>query len=222
MNRTKPVIFAICFFACSSTFAQTYENLLSGDRLDHWQKQNGNAVGEGWNLENGVLHLSSRGGNIVTRELYGDFELWFEFRTTAEGNNGIKYRVKQYDKSWLGLEYQVLDDDAFPNLTRDHLTAALYDLVIPKPAETRLNARDEFNVGKIRVENHRTRHWVNGQLMIDQRLVGPEWKTVVANSKFKNRTNFGENALGRIMITDHGKETWYRNVFIRRLNCQCN
>ena len=144
--------------------------------------------------------------------------MWFEFKVAPKGNNGIKYRVRQYDKSWLGLEYQILDDAAFPQLTRDHLTASLYDLVLPKPESTRLKPPGEFNLGKIRVQNNLTQHWINGQLMIKQKLTGEDWKAHVAASKFKNRTEFGQNDLGRIMLTDHNSETWFRNIFIRRLD----
>lgn len=182
-------------------------------------KPNGDDVAPGWSVEpGGVLHLKPRAGHIVTREEYGDFELWFEFRISEKGNSGIKYRVRQYGKSWLGLEYQILDDTAFPKLTRDHLTASLYDLVVPRSETTRLNSEDEFNVGKIRVENGMVRHWVNGQLTIQTPLQGATWEGHVAGSKFHDKDQFGQNELGRLMLTDHNSEVWYRNVFIRKLN----
>lgn len=215
-------IFLLTVPSTLTASAQSYTNLLSDD-LNHWQKLNGQPVDDGWSVEKGgILHLTGRAGNIVTREQYGDFELWFEFKVAEKGNSGIKYRVKQYDGRWLGLEYQILHDEKFPHLTREHLTASLYDLVTPIPSETRLKPRGEFNVGKIRVENGRVRHWINGQLMIDTRLYGPDWQQHVADSKFKDRDHFGENQLGRIMLTDHNSETWFRNVFIRRLSpCRC-
>ena len=120
--------------------AQQFDNLLEGQELNRWIKPGGADVTGGWQFEDGgVLHLNGKGGNIITREQYGDFELWFEFRIAPKGNSGIKYRVTQYGKSWLGLEYQVLDDAAFPKLTREHLTASLYDLATPIPDVTRLN-----------------------------------------------------------------------------------
>lgn len=202
-----------------SAQAQQFTNLLAGDDLAHWMKPGGAQVSGGWLLEpDGVLHLSGKGGNILTRELYEDFELWFEFKVATKGNNGLKYRVKQYGKSWLGLEYQCLDDASYPKLTRDHLTGSLYDLVNPIPNMTRLRPHGEYNVGKIRVHNNRVQHWVNGQLMINTPLSGPAWKTHVAASKFNKHDGFGENALGHIMLTDHRTEAWYRNMFIRRLN----
>ncbi|MEZ6130549.1 MAG: DUF1080 domain-containing protein [Planctomycetaceae bacterium] len=227
LSKGKPVfeksllgVLTVTLFA-PAAWAQSYTNLLDGDGLQHWMTPGGGDVGEGWKLEpGGVLHKAGNGGNIITREKFGDFELWFEFRISAKGNSGIKYRVDQYGKSWLGLEYQVLDDAAFPKLTRDHHTGSLYDLVAPIPAVTRLNAEDQYNVGKIRVAGQRAQHWVNGQLLIDEPLTGPRWKNHVANSKFKQTPGFGENPLGHLMLTDHHSEVWYRNIYVRRLDTE--
>jgi len=217
------VLVAVVFTPVVS--AQTYTNLFEGNSLKHWMKPGGGDVGEGWQLEpDGVLHKAGKGGNLITKEKYGDFELWFDFRIAPKGNSGIKYRVAEYGKRWLGLEYQVLDDAAFPKLTRDHHTASLYDLVSPIPETTQLNAEGEFNVGKIRVQNQRVQHWVNGQLTIDEPLTGPRWQNHVSGSKFKDTVGFGENPLGHLMLTDHKSEVWYRNIYVRRLGtetCPC-
>ena len=217
-------LLALLFLIPSSTDAQQFTNLL-GNNLQHLMKPDGQDVGSGWNLNSdGVLHMSGGGGNIVTREEYGDFELWFEFRISEKGNNGIKYRVQPFDGNWLGIEYQILDDSGFPKIGRKHLTASLYDLTDTIPATTRLKPVGQYNIGKIRVEGGRTQHWVNGQLTIQEPLYGERWNSMVSDSKFKNREGFGQNSMGRIMLTDHKSEAWFRNVFIRRLNstnCLC-
>ncbi|MCA9084594.1 MAG: DUF1080 domain-containing protein [Planctomycetaceae bacterium] len=221
MIRSLLLFLVLCL--PSASMAQTYTNLLDSADLHHWMKPDGKPVTEGWVLEpGGVLHLTAGGGNIITREKYGDFELWFEFRIGQKGNNGIKYRVAQYGKQWLGLEYQILDDAAFPKLTREHLTASLYDLVEPIPSETRLLSDDQFNVGKIRVEGNRIQHWINGQLTIDVTTGSDVWVEAVKNSKFHDREGFGLNQVGHLMLTDHKSPVWIRNMFIRRLDgCGC-
>ena len=212
----------LLLMTCTSTVsAQQYINLLENQSLQHWMTPGGDEPPAGWQLgSDGVLHMAGKGGNLLTREEFGDFELWFEFKITPKGNSGIKYRVQKYGGSWLGLEYQVLDDNAYPKLTREHLTASLYDLVTPIPEVTRLNPVGEYNIAKIRVANQRAQHWINGQLMIDEPLTGSSWKEHVANSKFKKHAEFGENVLGHLMLTDHGDEAWYRNIYIRRLGSQ--
>lgn len=212
------ILVLLSFTWSKDALAQQYINLLDSPGLNQWTKANGDPVSGGWQLEpGGILHLAGKGGNLLSREEFGDFELWFEFRVAQKGNNGIKYRVRDYGKQTLGLEYQILDDAAFPKLTREHLTASLYDLVTPIPAMTRLNPVGQYNVGKIRVQCNHVQHWINGQLMIDEYIGSERWKSHVADSKFRDREDFGENPSGRLMLTDHGAEVWFRNMFIRRL-----
>ncbi len=223
-----PALFslAVVIMFGSTASAQDYINLLSGSEMAHWMKPSGESVrlaGEGepgWRIEDGgILHLSGSGGNLITRDEYGDFELWFEYKISPKGNNGIKYRVTQYDRDWLGLEYQIQDDAAFPGMAQKHLTASLYDIVAKSSAITEREYKplDEFNVGRILVQNNRLRHWQNGHLIIDECAGSDRWLKAVSESKFRDRKNFGQNQTGHIMLTDHSSETWYRNVFIRSL-----
>lgn len=214
----KSVLFA-CLVYSSVASGQSYTNLIATSDLHHWMKPDGAAVDKGWELKDGgVLHLSGSGGNIITREKFTDFELWFEFRISEKGNSGIKYRVRNYGKSLLGIEYQILDDAAFPKLKRKSLTASFYDVMEPIAAETRLNPAGTFNIGKIRVQGDQIQHWVNGQLTINACAGSDLWHEKIKASKFSNRENFGQNRSGHIMLTDHHSEVWLRNVFIRRLN----
>ena len=194
-----------------------YTDLLLNRSLDHWMTQTGENVQQGWVFDaDGTLHLKEKGGNIITRKKYGDFELWFEFRISGGGNSGIKYRVQKYGTSLLGCEYQILDDDAFSHLDRNKLTASLYDVFAPRPDRTRRRMDDQFNVGKVLVQGSRIRHWINGQLTIDEYTGTSRWNDAIANSKFSERVGFGQNRCGHIMLTDHNSEVWYRNVFIRQ------
>ncbi|MCF6296597.1 MAG: DUF1080 domain-containing protein, partial [Flavobacteriaceae bacterium] len=71
----------------------------------------------GWAIENGELTVlasegkeSAAGGDIVTTELYGNFELKLDFKITEDANSGIKYFVNtglnKGAGSSIGLEYQ--------------------------------------------------------------------------------------------------------------------
>ena len=75
----------------------------------------------GWEIKDGILTVlpsggeeSAAGGDIVTKELYGDFELMLDFKITEGANSGIKYYVdtdiNKGPGSSIGLEYQILDN----------------------------------------------------------------------------------------------------------------
>lgn len=218
MKSVNRILAGVVALVISGSLAQgQYINLLKDRSLQQWMTQSGDPVEKGWTIEpDGTLHLSGRGGNIITRQQFCDFELWFEFRISEKGNSGIKYRVRKYGKSLLGCEFQILDDEAFPKLPRNHLTASLYDIFPPMPNPTRRFTGDEFNVGHISVRGNRIQHSVNYQQTIDVCAGSAKWNTAVADSKFDKRVCFGQNRMGRIMLTDHNSEVWYRNIFIVR------
>lgn len=223
MSLIRPLmaVLALLTGLCDLAVAQSYTNLLSDSGLSQWMKLDGSSVQGGWQMEpGGTLHLSGDGGNIVTRELFGDFDLWFEYRISPKGNSGIKYRVTTYDSSWLGPEYQIQDDAAFPDMHDKHRTASLYDLIsMSQPVFQRsYRPLEEFNTGRVTVSGNRVRHWQNGQLIIDECIGSSSWQQAVADSKFRDRAGFGMNYSGRLMLTDHRSEVWYRNVFVRRLD----
>ena len=215
------LVFSAMLITTEASYAQQYVNLLENRTLDAWMKPDGSSVNEGWTFDSdGTLHLTGKGGNIVTKADYGDFDLWFEYKISPKGNSGIKYRVKQYGNSWLGIEYQIQDDAAFPDMAPKHQSAGLYDILDQSSPilSRKYSPLDQYAVGRVIVQNHRLRHWMNGNLIIDERDDSPKFDEAIGKSKFRDQEGFGKNTLGKLMLTDHGSEVWYRNVFIRRLD----
>lgn len=205
----------------SPASAQQYTDLLKDRSLSQWMLPNGGDVTQGWKIEaDGSLHLAGKGDNLLTREDFGDFDLWFDWKISAKGNSGIKYRVMKYGNSWLGLEYQIQDDSAFPKMSAKHYTASIYDLFDKSAGifSRKYIGADEYSVGRVIVQRNRIRHWMNGNLIIDERDDSPRFADAVKDSKFRGQQGFGTNHSGKLMLTDHGSEVWYRNVFIRRLD----
>ena len=81
------------------------KDLFNKDDFSQWTKVNGEKVDKGWSIENGIVHRHAKGGDIITKGKFKDFELTFEWKISKAGNSGIKYRAR----GSLGLEYQVLD-----------------------------------------------------------------------------------------------------------------
>ena len=84
-----------------------------------------------------IKHLASGGqpspdsGDIITTDVFDDFDLRFEWRVAPGGNSGIKYFVTEDRDGPIAHEYQVIDDarhaDAKIGLHR--ATGALYDAI---------------------------------------------------------------------------------------------
>lgn len=191
-----------------------------GQTLDNWTTIDGDPVPDGWEVVNGMIHLrdqKQRAGHIVTSEEFGDFELSFEWKIAPGGNSGIKYRVHKYGNRTLGCEYQVYDDDRPHKPVGPRNSAgSLYDLYAPN-LKKQLKPAGEFNSARIRVQDDQIDHWLNGKKILTAKVGSTDWNLRVAASKFSENDDFGTYETGRIMLTDHGSEVWYRNVDFKEL-----
>jgi len=181
----------------------------------------------GWAINEGTLTVdpatkaAGGGGDIVTRDKFGNFELIVDFNYTTGANSGIKYFVDtEAEKGALasiGCEYQILDDrmnpDAQAGISGNHKLASLYDLIPPVNAKD--NGAGIWNRARIIVNGPHIQHWLNGQLTVDCERSTPAWRELVSKSKFKDFKGFGEAPDGRLLLQDHGGEVSFRNLKIR-------
>lgn len=199
--------------------SQQLPPVFDGKTLDNWMTLDGKPVTRGWEVVDGAIHLNrakKRAGHIITRDEYGDFDLNFEWKIATRGNSGLKYRVRDYGKKTLGMEYQILDDPRFQNgqPSGKGSTGSIYALYEPNEKKA-LKPAGEFNSSRIVVHGNRIEHWLNGDLIASATVGDEEWDRRVASSKFSDADGFSRNRFGRIMLTDHGAEVWYRNITIK-------
>ena len=83
------------------------------------------------------------GGDIMTDEEFGAFELQLEFKVSAGANSGIFYLLTSphdpASNAPLGLEYQILDDERHPDaklgIDGNRTLASLYDISAARQAD---------------------------------------------------------------------------------------
>jgi hypothetical protein len=193
---------------------------LFADGLDQWMSVDGGSVGNEWQFDDGVVMLSAAGGgDILTRQTYGDFELQIEWKISEGGNSGIFYGVAPDGKAvWTsGPEFQILDDDAFPQLAGStETTGSVFGLYVPENASP-LPAATGFNATKIVIRAGQVEHWLNGAKVADFDMALDDWADRIAGSKFAPYPLFGRITKGHIALQDHGNRVWYRNAKIREL-----
>ncbi len=194
--------------------------IFDGETLSGWTTLDGEPITQGWEVVDGAIHLppsEERVGHIITDRDIGNFVLSFDFKIAPGGNSGIKYRVQDINGNMLGCEYQIYDDD-HPTKSVDskNSTGSLYDVYEPitnKP----FHPAGEWNSAKIVVNDYRIEHWLNGERILSVLVGSHEWYQRIACSKFNDDPGFGQNRFGRIMLTDHGSEVWYRNIQFEEL-----
>ena len=205
--------------------ADNYIWLFKGDSLDAWTTTDGRPVTRGWEVADGAIHLdpAAGGGAIVTARQFDNYDLHFEWRISEGGNSGVKYRVRRFRSRLLGCEYQILDDNRNSDArTPKTSTGSLYDVYAPSPTKY-VKPPGQYNHSRVLVFGNCIQHWLNGQRILSVRVGGCDWYRHKADSKFSDVRGFGENRFGRIMLTNHGHEVWYRNIVLRRFCCpvQC-
>lgn len=208
-----------CFLSLAAQ-ADEWASLFDGESLKGWTNGKGGEVQEGgWIAKEGVLYRKGKGGNLYSEKEYGDFEFRFEWKISEKGNSGVKYRVTSYGNQLLGPEYQVLDDDKHPDgkVGLDRQSASLYDILPADAEKKKLKPVGEWNQSRIVARGKRLQHFLNGEKVIDLTVGSEKWKALIAESKFKEREGFAENAVGRLMLQDHSDPVWYRKLEIREL-----
>lgn len=206
--------------------------LWDGKTLNGWVNyQTGEAVQKGWTIRDNELITNlpdnKGGGDIVTAKEYKNFILEVDFKFTPGSNSGIKYFIQPIKSgkgfSNVGCEYQVLDDDKHPDAKAgkdgNRTLASLYDLIPansqkfdPAQSVKRSNGVNQWNRARIEVRGEKVTHYLNGIKIVEYTRGTPEWRALVATSKFAKVPGFGENPTGHILLQDHGDEVHYRNI----------
>lgn len=194
--------------------------LFNGTDFTGWRGYKGTPVPSRWKVENGAIALGTEGGrgDIVTTEVFGDFELEVEWKISEGGNSGIFYFVQEAADApytWSsGPEMQVLDDARHADgKLESHRAGALYDLLAPVKAAAK--PVGEWNKVRIVVKGGVIEHWLNGERIVTTRYGDANWNAMVAGSKFKAMPHFAKVPRGRIALQDHGDRVWFRNIRIR-------
>lgn len=201
---------------------QGFVLLFDGRSLEHFKAATKDEIPEAaWLVKDGCIVNPPRdkrpedaaGGSIVTRKQYSNFDFRLEYRLDPDFqgrvNSGIKYFA--YPNTELGLEYQLFDHDA--EVSSKHALADLYDIL---PAASRdAKGRGQWNQVRIVSKGGMVQHWLNGKKVLEYERGGEKFRSAIAESKFKNRENFGEAPKGHILLQDHGGGIAFRNVKIR-------
>jgi len=172
---------------------------------------------DGWSVEAGAIYFDGRLGapDLITREVFADFELVLEFRTTvADNNSGILIRVTEAHRQTYhtGPEFQILAD-----AKRDvHRSGANYALHAPQ--RDALRPQGKWNEARIIARGAHVEHWLNGERIVTYELWSDDWERRVADSKFVRMPDYGRAREGHIALQAHASPVWFRNVRIRRLD----
>lgn len=187
--------------------------LFDGQSLDQWRSYREDAANDGWGIEHGCLTRVGLGGDLITREQFGDFELKLDWRISEGGNSGIFIRGDESGRSihHTGFEMQVLDNARHSDAQDPtHRAGAYYDMIAPdhdtsRPAGT-------WNEVHIIARGPSVEFRLNGRTTAAFEQGSPAWRALYERSKFTDRPDYGALLRGHIGLQDHWDKVWYRNI----------
>jgi hypothetical protein len=195
-------------------------DLLENKDLSNFRGYKDEEIGEGWSLDGKYLYFDgSGGGDIITKEVYGDFDLQVEWKVADGANSGIMYRVSQGDSApyMSGPEYQILDDAEHDDGKNEITSAGSLYGMYPPQGDKKLKAAGSWNKTRIKVEGNKVTHLLNAVKVVQAEIGSDDWNAKLGASKFKDWEKFAKNKEGHIAFQDHGNEVWFRNIRIKRL-----
>jgi hypothetical protein len=188
--------------------------LFDGRNLSAWT-----ATKQPWKVENGYVEVTPNGGDLRTKETFGDVQLHVEWAAPAQvrgdsqnrGNSGI----------FLQGRYEVQVLDSFDNLTYpDGQAGAIYGQwpplvnAVKKPGEWQsydiVFEAPRFEATRLAKPANLT-VFLNGVLLHNrQELMGPTVHRALANYA-------PQPAEDALVLQDHQQPVRYRNIWVRRL-----
>lgn len=220
-----------CFGAEPNTLTDSekeagWKLLFDGKSTEGWRGYKMDKMPPGWAAVDGAL-VRLKGGaggkgagggdDIVTTEEFENFDFSLEWKVVHEGNSGVLYHVsEEAETAWhYAPEVQILDNSAHPTRDKRQLAGACYDLYAPTKDAT--HPPGEWNQMRILVNGAHVEHWMNGEKILEYELWSDDWKARVAQSKHKDRPQFGTFKKGPICLQDHTDRIEFRNIKVRPL-----
>jgi len=170
---------------------------------------------DSWQWEDGVL-TAKGGGDIWTKETYGDFVLELDFKCDTNTNSGVFLRCADV-VNWLhtSIEVQILQPD---EADKKHICGAIFDCLAP--TKNAIKPVGEWNHYKITAKANRIQVELNGEQIINMDL--NQWTEAHKNpdgSPNKFNTAYKDMArTGHIGLQYHGHPVWFRNLTIKPID----
>jgi hypothetical protein len=205
-----------------------WRRLFDGETTAGWRGYKQETIPPGWQVVDGALARiaggaggkgAGGGDDIITTEQFANFEFQVDWRILEpKGNSGLIVRASEEAvTSWhTAPEMQILDNPGYPGRDVRQLAGACYDLYAP--AKDLTKPRGEWNTARIVANGTHMEHWLNGEKLLEYELGSDDWKSRVAQSKFKAMPGFLNPATkGHIVLQDHSARSEFKNIKLRPL-----
>lgn len=202
----------------SSTPPSDAITLFEGTDLAEWESVNGGKAK--WEVENGILTVEPKTGDIRTKRSFGDVQLHIEWRTPAQieskgqgrGNSGI----------FLQNRYEVQVLDSYNNRTYSNGQAgSIYKQHIPLVNASRgpgeWQEYDIIYTAPVFSEDGSVKYPARITLLHNGVLIQNN-VTIQGDTKYIGLPEYVKHGKGQIILQDHNNKVSFRNIWVRELD----
>lgn len=155
---------------------------------------------EHWVVRDGTIHYDGtrKIGNIETREQFGDFELYLDWKIGPKGDSGVFLRGLPQVQIWDPQQWKIGSGGLYNNKPKID------------PLKTADKPTGEWNTFHFRMVGDKVWIRLNGETVIDGAVQDNYW------SDFKQPAP----PRGPIVLQSHGTPLWFRNIYIKELTAK--
>lgn len=191
-----------------------YRILFDGQNMHEWTGNTQDYV-----MEDGTITLypgNGHGGNLYTKDEFGNFIFRFEFKLTPGANNGLGIRTPmEGDAAYVGMELQILDNDApiYSQLEKYQYHGSVYGVIPAKRGA--LKPVGEWNYQEVIADGNHIKITLNGEVIVDGDIAkaSDNGKATMDHKEHPGLLNKS----GHIGFLGHGSEVSFRNIRIKEL-----
>jgi hypothetical protein len=193
-----------------------FTSLFDGKSLDGWQ----GAV-ENYEVVDGAITCKAgKGGNLLSKEEYGDFIARVEFKLPPGGNNGLAIRTPlEGNSSYNGMtELQVLDDNyekVRGKIDPRQAHGSAYGMVAA--ARGYQHPIGEWNFQEVTVQGSTIKVELNGTVILDTDLSKVDVNTVMGGKNGPSPHPGKDRSSGFFGFAGHSDPVAFRTVLIKKL-----
>ena len=185
-----------------------FKSVFNGKTLDGWA----GAIDNYEVVDGAIRCKKGKGGNLFTKDQYGDFVVRLEIKLPKAGNNGLAIRYPgRGNPAYVGMcELQVLDTGYPGKLAPYQYHGSAYGMV--PAAQGYLRAAGEWNYQEVTVKGSTIRVELNGSIILNTDL------SKVTDAKTVKAHPGKDLARGHFGFAGHNDPVMFRNIEIKRLD----
>ncbi|MFT3787045.1 MAG: DUF1080 domain-containing protein [Tepidisphaeraceae bacterium] len=167
--------------------------LFDGKSTKGWRGYRSDSTPAGWDVFTGTLVRLKDGGDLVSVDSFGDFELSIDWKLEESGNSGVMFRCDEStDVPWQSaIEMQCLDNFRHPD-GRNPLTSSGAAYALYAPGHDDSFGANRWNTSTIVARGTHVTLKLNGITTADFDTASNDFKQRLKQSKFAGYAGFAQ------------------------------